>query len=255
MRNMIQTQYGKAASTAPTTYSVAAVVVPPTAADGSGLGEPSDSGYARLDLANDSSSFQVVGDGVSLVAPLVWPQAQVAWGNVFGVAFYSGTAFVSYFEFARPKSIQVGDSLRLSPGSFQLLASAAPVSTLSEEITVPQVHTASDGTRFLLTVSPAGAVSGVATDLFGPPTPPQGLAFTSPDTLDWTAPAHTGGSPLTSYTLWWQVNGYQDFVVLPHDQVTATLPTNPEAATYWVTADNIIGISDPSDLLDLPAIG
>ena len=92
-----------------------------------------------------------------------------------------------------------------------------------------------------------GAVQTVAVKP-GPPTEVAAVAGDSQATVTWNAPAADGGSPITQYTAISNPDGITAVVDGSMLSATVTGLTNGTAYTFTVTATNIAGTSDPSEV-------
>lgn len=255
--NMVQSQFGRVPSTAPASYALAVVTVPPLDDLGTGLAEPNDASYARLVVANNTTNF-VVDRTPSLAvtngAALTFAMATEEWGSVMGLALYNTAAtpvFLGYMEFTNPLTISKGDTLVVPPQGFRLNLDLTPVSAYVQEQAEMFILTAPDGAPYALKVSSTGALSTVRmSGIIAPPASPVSFAYDSPTrTFTWQPPTHFAtNSPITSYTLWRSVDGDGDFTILDQDATSYVLPDG-ESGIYYLTTDNPAGSSSPSALV------
>ncbi|MEV4752506.1 fibronectin type III domain-containing protein [Streptosporangium sp. NPDC049248] len=136
---------------------------------------------------------------------------------------------------------------------------AAPggrTATVSGQATTATVTGLTNGTAYTFTVvatngqttGPASQPSTAVTPA-GPPGAPTTVTVEGGDgkaTVSWTAPADTGGKPVTGYTVTATPGGRTATVSGQTTTATVTGLTNGTAYTFTVTATNTAGTSEPS---------
>lgn len=84
------------------------------AADGTGVTEPSGSGYARVTVANNKTNFSTAAAGsVKNATAITFPQATGAWGTVAYFLIYddaSTEVLIAYGTLSASKAINSGDT-------------------------------------------------------------------------------------------------------------------------------------------------
>lgn len=255
--NMVQSQFGRVATTAPTSYKFGVVTSAPQDDTGLGLLEPVDPAYARLTVANNTTSF-VVDSAPTLAVTngleLTFPTATVNWGSVLGIAVYGSAStpnYLGYVEFTNPLSVSAGDTLVVPARGLRLNLDLTPVSAFVQEQSEMFIITSPNGTRYALNVSNTGTLSAVnAGAIVGPPAPPTSFAYNAGTrTFTWVAPpAVVTNAPLTSYTLWRSKDGDGEFTILDNDALSYVLPAG-ESGVFYLTADNPAGSSVPTSVV------
>lgn len=244
-------QFSATNFTPATNYYIAAVVNVPDDDTGAGLLEPTDPDYDRVTVPNDSTNFGLSDEGTEVVNLLEWafPQATVDWGTVFGIALYTaGDVYQGYLPFSVPKYIVSEQTLKVPAGGFIVSPYDTPLSLTIEETLVPSIKTAPNGDRYIFSVDNSGAAVYTATTFYGPPAPPTSLTDTA-GVLSWTVSAFDGGSPVVSQTIWVSTDDNQlvQFEII--DSAETSFDTDGVTGDYFVTADNLMGSSDPSNMV------
>lgn len=247
--DMLLKQFSGTDYAPPSSYQIAAVINVPDEEDGTGLGEPDDFNYERITVSNDSTEFGLASSGSEIVNLNSWafPQAQQDWGTVFGLALFTGSGdYMGYLPFATPKFVNAENILRISAGSFLVTSDTTPLSVTIEEAAVPIILTSPQGDRYDLRVTNSGTLELTGTPFFGVPSAPTALQNNS-GILQWTPSPADGGTPVVSQTVWVSdaESGLVEFDVIDAEATTYSL----EGATgaVYVTADNVVGPSAPSN--------
>lgn len=251
--DMLLKQFSATDYIPPTSYKIAAVTVVPDEEDGTGLGEPEDVAYDRITVSNNTSEFGLSDAETEVVNLNVWsfPQATQDWGTIFGLGLYNNSdEFMGYLPFSTSKFVSAENILKISAGSFLVTSDTTPLSVSIEEALVPITLTAPNGNRYFLSVDDSGVAVLTATDSFGVPSAPTSLSETG-GILSWTAAANDGGTPVISQTIW--VSDSDDLLVEFDviDSAATTYDTDGTLGVFYVTADNVVGPSAPSNTVTI----
>jgi len=244
-------QFGGEDYTPTASWKLAAVTSAPDEEDGSGLEEPLASSYGRVTVPNDLTTFELSLEGTEVVNSEQWvfgPATDESWGPILGIALFDASdEYMGYAPFSSPRIVNKNDRLLIKPKSFIVAMETTPLSVYVEEAPVPTIKTSPDNTRFILSVDDAGATVWTETTAFGPPTSPTSLTDTA-GVLSWTASSGDGGTPINSYTVWHYDSDslLQNYEVLSSSELSYEIPLD-EVGTFFVTAENIVGASDPSN--------
>lgn len=248
---ILQKQFGAVNYTPTSSYKIGLVTVVPDDDDGEGLVEPEDFAYSRLTILNNTDEFGLSENGTEVVNLKEWSfaQATVDWGSIFGLAlFNSADEYQGYLPFDTPKYIATNQGFKIPAGKFIVASDDTPLSVTIEETLVPTILTSPGGLRYIQSVDDTGAAVYTSTDFFGPPAPPTSLSNDS-GYLTWAVSTSNGGSPIVSQTLWVADanESLVDFIIL--DAEVEGYNTGGVPGQYFITADNPVGSSAPSNVV------
>lgn len=116
--------FGNVAYTEPTKIYVEASTTTINV-DGTGATPPSDPSYVRVELDNNTATWEdlTIGVGRQNAVPIEYATATTNWGVITYVAFYdapTGGNMLYYAELITPKTIGVDDVLRADVGAVQI---------------------------------------------------------------------------------------------------------------------------------------
>lgn len=126
MGNLFRSQTSPAL---PASYYVGLSLTEPQA-NGTGVREPSDSGYARLSLANVSVPSNGI---VTNTEALTWEEVAADWGTVTHFVIYdqlSGGNLLCGGKFPKPRTIQEGMTVIFQPDALRITLKDAAVSPI-----------------------------------------------------------------------------------------------------------------------------
>jgi hypothetical protein len=114
--------FGLATWTAPAAIFAAASTDDPTD-DGSGIAEPSDTSYARVEIGIGSDNWTRTDNSVVNDNAVAFPEASESWGTIAYLGFFTaaeGGTFLGAAALAASKAVDTGDTLRFAAGEIEI---------------------------------------------------------------------------------------------------------------------------------------
>lgn len=115
--------FGKVTPTIPNTYYMG-ISTTSIQNDGTGVTEPSDVGYARVEVPNTKVSFANSSNGsLTNALEFEFPESQVSWGIItdfFLAGSSSGTDIKVFGKLANSRTVETGTVLVLEPNALQI---------------------------------------------------------------------------------------------------------------------------------------
>lgn len=115
--------FGGTSWTPPATIYLGASTADP-GADGSTTVEPAGGGYSRVAVTNNVTNFPAASGGTKRnAAAITFPMASAPWGVVTHLVVYtalSGGTFLGGGALVTPRSVNIGDILRVDPDELEL---------------------------------------------------------------------------------------------------------------------------------------